>query len=335
VNTIKKIQPIGLVFSLNQWAFHNCISNKLIKPHSVLVHIINNSLQYFIKYMQKYLRGIGQVMFQNNIFSGALFLVGIFYNSWLLGLAALFGTIISTTTAQLLKYQKEDIQNGLYGFNGTLTGIAIFYFFEISLVTISALVIGAALSTLTMHYLKKIVPPFTAPFVIVTWLAIYSLLFAFKLSLLTSTELTGDTINIFTALSNSFGQVMFQRNVITGLFFLLAIFINNKMMALYAIYAAIVGSLTGLLFSMPVSTINGGLMAYNAILCAIALTGKRWEDFLWITFAVILSTLLNIGMGMTGIITLTAPFVLTTWTILNMKKLGNLKLKKTTLKVGA
>lgn len=282
--------------------------------------------------MQKYLRGIGQVMFQNNSYSGALFLAGIFYNSWLLGLAALFGTIISTTTAQFLKYPKEDIQNGLYGFNGTLTGIAVFCFFEINVVTTLALITGAALSTFSMHYLKKIAPPFTAPFVIVTWIVIYSLLFVFKISLLTSTELASDTLNIFTATYNSFGQVMFQENVITGLFFLLAIFINNKMMALYAIYAAILGSIIGLLVSMPTSTINEGLMAYNAILCAIALTGKRWDDFLWITFAVIFSTLLNIGMGMTGIITLTAPFVLTTWTILNMKKIGKLKLKKSTIK---
>ncbi|WP_255365504.1 urea transporter [Bizionia sp. APA-3] len=56
---------------------------------------------------------------------GLLFLIGIFYNAWLFGLAALFGTIISTVTAHVLKYPKDDIKNGLYGFNGTLTGIAV------------------------------------------------------------------------------------------------------------------------------------------------------------------------------------------------------------------
>lgn len=282
--------------------------------------------------MQKYLRGIGQVMFQNNIYSGILFLGGIFYNSWLLGLAALFGTIISTTTAQILKYPKEDIQNGLYGFNGTLTGIAVLCFFEINAATVLAIIIGAALSTFIMHYLKKITPPFTAPFVIATWFVIYSLLFVFKFPLLSSSELTGNVINILSASSNSLGQVMFQKNVITGLFFLLAIFINNKMMAVYAVYAAVLGSLTGLLFSAPISAINEGLMGYNAILCAIALTGKRWKDFLWITIAIIFSTLLNIGLAMTGIITLTAPFVITTWVVLKMMKTEKLKLKKMTVK---
>lgn len=271
-------------------------------------------------FIQTFFRGIGQIMFQNNIYSGILFLGGIFYNSWLLGMAALFGTIISTGSAQILRYPKEDIQNGLYGFNGALTGIAVLCFFEVNIITILALIAGAVLSTLMMNLLKRIILPFTAPFVVVTWFVIYSLMFVFNFPLLSSSVPTGNTIDILTASSNSFGQVMFQENTITGLFFLLAILVNNKLMAIYAVYAAVLGSLTGWLFSEPFSTINAGLMGYNAILSTIALTGKRWQDFLWITIAIILSTLLNIGLAMTGIITLTAPFVVVTWVIWTLKQ---------------
>ena len=42
------------------------------------------------------LRGIGQVVFQNNPISGAVILAGIFYNSWIYGTVCLVGTIIST-----------------------------------------------------------------------------------------------------------------------------------------------------------------------------------------------------------------------------------------------
>lgn len=269
------------------------------------------------------MRGIGQVMFQNNIYSGLLFLIGIFYNSWLLGLAALFGTMISTGIAQVLKYSKEDIENGLYGFNGTLVGIAVLFFFDISLVTVFVLILGSILSTLVMSFLKRIMPPFTAPFIIVTWIILYLLLFAFKIPLLPSLAPTDSAIALVSASSNSFGQVMFQENNITGLFFLLAILINNRLMAIYAIYASILGSLTGWLLSESTIAINAGLMGYNAILCAIALTGKRWSDFLWISFAIVCSTLLNIGMAKTGIITLTAPFVLATWLVLKIKSKAN------------
>ena len=91
------------------------------------------------------------------------------------------------------------------------------------------------------------------------------------------------------------------------------------MMAIYALYAAILGSLLGWFLQVDLTSINSGLMGYNAILCAIALCGKRWQDFGWITLAILASTILNIGLGMTGIITLTAPFVLVTWGILKLK----------------
>ncbi|MFA6098718.1 MAG: urea transporter, partial [Patescibacteria group bacterium] len=43
---------------------------------------------HFIKIL---LRGVSQVMLQNNAFTGALFLFGIFYNSWIMGLGAILG----------------------------------------------------------------------------------------------------------------------------------------------------------------------------------------------------------------------------------------------------
>lgn len=272
-----------------------------------------------MQFIQVILRGVGQVMFQNNSYSGALFLVGIFYNSWLLGLAALIGTLTSTFAALLLNYSKKDIQNGLYGFNGALTGIAAWYFFEPSANSLLALVLGALLSTLVMHYLKKIIPPFTAPFVLVTWLLIYTLVFVFQLPLNSSSSPSLFTVNLFVATSHSFGQVMFQENIITGLFFLLAITINNRLMAVYALYAAVLASLTAWLLAMPNTEINAGLMGYNAILCAIALASNHRRDLLWMTIAIILSTGLNIVLAKTGIITLTAPFVLSTWIVLSIK----------------
>lgn len=270
-------------------------------------------------FIQIVFRGIGQVMFQNNIYSGMLFLVGIFYNSWLLGVAALIGTMISTITAQILKYPKEDIRNGLYGFNGTLIGIALFLFFEVNFPIVLVLIMVAALSSVMMNFLKRIIPPFTAPFVLSSWIVIYSLVFFFNVPLLSTSPPLGNDIHILSGISNSFGQVMFQENVITGLLFLLAILVNSRLMAIYAVYAAVLGSLTGWLLSEPVSSINAGLMGYNAILCAVALADRRCNDIRWITFAIILSTIINLGLAMSGIITLTAPFVLTTWIILKLK----------------
>ena len=272
-----------------------------------------------MSYIQSILRSLGQVMFQNNIYSGLLFLIGIFFNSPILGLAAIFGIIISISTAQILKYPKEDIENGLYGFNGALTGIALWYFFDFSTTTLFALIIGAALTTPLSYYLKKIIQPFTAPFVIITWIVMYLLLFIFDISLVSSATPANNVFDLLSVSAKSFGQVMFQDNSITGMFFLLAIIVNSKHAAIYGFYAAILGSLFGLLLKEPVAVINAGLMGYNAILCAIALADNKRSAFLWISIATIISVILNIGFSKLGVIALTAPFVLSTWVILKLK----------------
>ena len=71
------------------------------------------------------LRGIGQVVFQNNPISGAVVLAAIFYNSWIYGTVCLLGTIVGTATAIWLKADKGMIKDGLFGFNGALMGIAL------------------------------------------------------------------------------------------------------------------------------------------------------------------------------------------------------------------
>ena len=56
-------------------------------------------------------RGIGQVMFQNNALSGLLMLIGIFLNSWKMGMLAVCGNIISALTAYFSGYKHNDIKN--------------------------------------------------------------------------------------------------------------------------------------------------------------------------------------------------------------------------------
>ena len=262
-------------------------------------------------------------MFQNNSYSGILFLAGIFYNAPLLCLGALLGTIISTVTAHILKYPKEDIQNGIYGFNGALVGIALWYFFGFTAVTFFAVIIAAAFTSPLNYYVKKIIPPYTAPFVIVTWMVISLLLFVFKVTPIASSVPAEHTFDLMTASANSFGQVMFQENSITGLVFLLAIIINSKISAIYGVYAAVLGTLIGLVFKEPISVINAGLMGYNGILCAIALANHQRSSFVWISGAVFLSVILNLAFAQSGIMALTAPFVLSTWIILKIKASWN------------
>lgn len=273
-----------------------------------------------MNYLQTTFRGIGQVMLQNNMVSGILFLIGIAYNDIFLALAAFIGCNLGTLAAYLLKYDKEDIDNGLYGFNGTLVGIAIWLFFGVGIISTIALIVGAMFSSIVSKWLQKIIPPYTAPFVLVTWLFFILLPLISSLALPVAGESLTENFNLLSASAHGFGQVMFQENIVTGILFLIGILINSQLGAIYSVYATLLGIGTAYLFAVPIDSINAGLMGYNAILCAIALAGDKNNRFLWISGAVIVSVLINIGMAKIGFITLTAPFVITTWIFLKIRK---------------
>lgn len=272
-----------------------------------------------LKNIKVVLRGVGQVFFQNNALTGLIFLAGIFYNSSVLGLGAILGNIISTYSARLFGYNKEDIENGLYGFNGTLTGIAILFFFELNIITIIAIIIGSIISTLLMYLIKRKIPAYTSPFVISTWIVICILLFLFPNYFITSGSEVVYHINIFESVTKGFGEVMFQDNIITGLFFIFGILLNSPKYFYYALYGSIFSIIIAYIFSFPLTAINLGLFSYNAILTSMAFANEKRSLF-FSTFGIILSILIILIFNKFGAIALTAPFVVSTWIILFVSK---------------
>ncbi len=266
------------------------------------------------------LRGFGQVMLQNNALTGLLFLIGIFYNSWVLGIGAVVGGIISTYSAYLLKYSKEDINSGLFGFNGVLVGIAVYFYFGLNITSFIFLILGSFFSTYLMHKMKSKIPAFTAPFIISTWAIIFIIKVMEFIPLLSSSLPDVNYFNLFSSLSMGFGQVMFQNSMITGIIFFIALLVNSKKAALFGLYGSILGSIIALIFAMPISMINIGLFGYNAVLCGIALGNNKNKSFIFATIAIILSVILNFWLGILGVITLTAPFVIASWISIYIKE---------------
>ncbi len=87
-------------------------------------------LASLLAFLDSILRGTGQVMFQNNSYTGLLFLIGIAYNSWLFALAVTLGTAVSTLTAMAMGADRILVRSGMFGFNGGLVGIALLYFLQ-------------------------------------------------------------------------------------------------------------------------------------------------------------------------------------------------------------
>jgi urea transporter len=269
-----------------------------------------------------HLKGIGQVMFQNNAWTGLFFLVGIFCSSWLMGLGALIGVFSSTLAAFLLRYKKEDICNGFYGFNGTLVGVAFFFFFEPTVITIINLIIAASLSTVVMRFMReRDHSPFTFPFILVSWIFIL-IMNAFSLAPTQSHALLqGLTLDLASSLSLGISQVFFQGAMVTGILFLVGIFISSWRAALYASLGTFLGFLLPYLIHLPLDAINTGLFGFNAVLCGIAFSDNRRNLFFYALLSIILSIFIMYAMMLFNLTALTFPFVLASWLALGVKNL--------------
>ena len=126
------------------------------------------------------LRGVAQVMFQNNPLSGALFLAPISWGSCEAGvpqvaIAGMVAVVMATLTAQWLHTDNASLASGLFGYNGILVGLALATFLASGPLLWVYVVLGAAISVVAMLGVANAVKPWgmcalTFPFVLITWL---------------------------------------------------------------------------------------------------------------------------------------------------------------------
>jgi urea transporter len=111
------------------------------------------------------IRGLGQIMLQRSAATGALFAVGLAVNSLTMALAAFLGSFAGTVMACIGRFPSNEIEDGLYGFNGALVAIAAMYFYSFSMVGFFVGAAGVIFAALLMRVMQKYsLMPFTFPF---------------------------------------------------------------------------------------------------------------------------------------------------------------------------
>ncbi|HMZ47371.1 MAG TPA: urea transporter, partial [Flavobacteriales bacterium] len=98
------------------------------------------------------LRGLGQIMLQENAATGLLFLIGIAWASPVMALAAWLAVCCGTATAILLKYDRAEIEQGLYGFSAALVGVALVLFRGIGPLVWLAIVAGSVGAAIVQRF---------------------------------------------------------------------------------------------------------------------------------------------------------------------------------------
>jgi urea transporter len=271
--------------------------------------------QFFLRCIHATLRGIGQVMLQENAMTGLCFLVGITFDSLWMALGTVLGALVSTVTAMILGWSPKEILAGIYGFNGALVGVAGFFFLRPRLQT-AVLVVAFSIAAVFLTYLFRrylSFPTYTAPFVLSAWcmLALGRTLSAVS----AMHELPAHPLLYFVAIPKGVGQVMFQGTSTAGILFIIGVFFSSRRQGFFVVLGSLTGMAVALLMHAPATLILAGLFGYNAALAAIAvdLAGRHWVFCL---VAAALSTPLMVIFPKIGLAALTAPFVLATWAVL-------------------
>jgi urea transporter len=302
-------------------------------------------------FLEWVLRGIGQVVFQNNPISGAVILAAICYNSWIYGTACLTGAMISTATALLLKADRGLVQDGLFGFNGALIALALVAYTSPNFTTGSLpnlhlclyIVLAAAFTTVLMPAFGALlgphkVPQLTMPFVLATWFFLGALLqfstidVSDALKPTSPADFTGPKpaytwLTWFHGITMGIAEIFFQDNWVTGVLILIGIAINTRIGAVMAFMGSTLAVAAAVLYGAHDDAIRDGLFGYNAALTAMALGGMFYvlnlPAFLYtvIGTAVTARVWASIGVFLepSGMPVLTSAFVFVTWPMLLAK----------------
>jgi urea transporter len=286
------------------------------------------------------LRGVGQVFFCCNAVTGLIFLVALFIGGVTAGAAATVGVISSTVAAYLLGFSEDDIDAGLYGFNGTLVGPCLFLFLENSPQLWLYVVLASVLSSVVLAALMRILGPYkipasTSPFVLTCWMfmvAVYSFDSFTRGPVLPppgTPAVVTDAMAIpadmwFTALTKGVAEVMFADSVIVGIMFLVGIAIVSLRGALMAFGGTIIGVAFPIMLGANLGLIEMGLYSFNPVLTMMAV---GWvflkpdsKSAVLAVLAGFLTVVCQAGLANflapIGLPTLTFPFVLVMWMFL-------------------
>jgi urea transporter len=299
-----------------------------------------------LRFVDLNLRGIGQVMFQDNPLSGLLFFIAMGWGSYVAGTPQVaIGGVVAIVAAKLaalwLRVEAASLGAGLYGFNAYLIGLALPTFLAPSPLLWCYVVLGGVVSVPATIGIANVcrswgVATLTAPFVLVTWLL---LLATHAFGAIEGTGLPmSDVIKpIDAAAANplefkgfvegvvkSIGQVFLSESILAALLLLAGLAVNSIPAAACALGGAVVAVITAHVLGAESNLISGGLLGFSPVLTAIALGAVFYKPCAKVAlyalvatiFTVVAQSAMNALFTPFGIPALTAPFVLVTWLFL-------------------
>jgi len=312
------------------------------------------------KFLNAFLRGIGQVLFANNPLTGLLILAALFYSDVIVGVATCVASTVCILTALGMKQELSSIKAGLTTYNAVLVGCVTaslwtpLYAEPLSEKIWAFIILGSMLSVFVNCGLGTIMSKWSLPCLTLPFNVVTSLLFACLMPAATVTEVsdvTGEAISLTTAAPDelsaddinwgkviagivcSMGQVFAVETLIGSIIIYVAVLVYSPLLCLMSLLGAIIGTLSGLIFSSTgaYQAVYSGIWGYNAILSSIAVGGfffvftfhSVFTAIANVAFTVLVQQGLVLAFHGTRLPVFTLPFVLSTFIFLSVTSSGD------------
>jgi len=123
-------------------------------------------------FLRSLLTNVSEVVLVGNMWSGALILLGLFVASWKVGLAAGMGSVVGSLCAIALGESGSTVAQGLAGYSGVLTAIALAVtFLRSTPASWLWAVVGTAVTAVVTVVMTDLYggPHYTWPYILTTW----------------------------------------------------------------------------------------------------------------------------------------------------------------------
>ena len=272
------------------------------------------------------IRSYSQVFFADNLlFAGILLLVSFFDPN--AGLAGLISVIIANLAANQLGFNREETENGLFGFNSLLVGLGIGYYFtpdiESYLIVVAASVLTLFFVTLFKGILQKYgLPYLSLPFLFGIWTIMvasgsFESLGISQKGIYTLNTLYGiggtKLVVFYERLSdfplneslkiyfNSIAAIFFQFNALSGIIIAIGLLIFSRIAFMLSIYGFYIAYFFYSWLGGNLAELSYTYIGFNYILTAIAIGGffliPSKKTFLWLLLLIPLVTLITISLS--------------------------------------
>ncbi|KAF4653319.1 hypothetical protein FOZ61_009062 [Perkinsus olseni] len=279
----------------------------------------------FVWFISSVIRGMAQLTWNDNIWTGLGILSGACVGNWCVGICAFIGCCYTTGFPLLFgpPELKPLVGSGIYGLNGTLLGMAMGcfdarasqartfdevmlsccrLFLPLSFMAVFCAVVTQWLNT--KWTAKTGIPACSWPYNISmwTWIACATLTTNFQ-TIYTANPPSAPQYGqitvewFFRSWMTGISQMMFSLNMWSGFCLLVGAFIGSPSTCFLTIWGSLIGVVTGVLLGMPFNSIIGlGVIGFNPIIYATGMGGQfvapSLVGFIWMTFGCVMCGIL-------------------------------------------